>query len=85
MLTVGPRAVAAEEAEPSYSLEGAWYGVVTVGGVPTLSLDTFTSTAERKGVEGTALCAIHPWPVTMPDGTVLSFTGSGHGNSPSGR
>ena len=73
-------AFALEAAEPSqetgpvYSLEGAWYGITNVVGLPpTPTLDTFVSNARRSGVEGTFLC-------TVPAGLAGNQTPSGHGN-----
>ena len=63
-----------QEGGPVYSLEGAWYGVTTFGGIPpTPTLDTFTSNAQRHAVEGTFLCTI---PAAMAGGQ----SPSGHGN-----
>ncbi len=63
-----------QETGPVYSLEGAWYGMVTITSPVTInspSLDTFTSNAQRHGIEGTFLCTIPPFP---------NSTASGHGN-----
>ena len=71
---------AAQQAGPSYSLEGAWFGMASITGFqPTPSLDTFTSNAQRKGNEGTFLCTIPTMQMPIPGG-VLTFTASGHGN-----
>lgn len=69
---------------PVYPLEGAWYGMVSINGLgSTPSLDTFTTNAQRHGVEGTFLCTI-PVVSTMPNplnpNGWLSTTPSGHGN-----
>lgn len=61
---------------PVYSLEGAWYGITSFPGTPippTPTMDTFTSNAQRHGVEGTFLC-------TIPAEIAGSQTPSGHGN-----
>jgi len=74
----------AQQTGPVYALEGAWYGMVTISGMgSTPSLDTFTSNAQRHGVEGSALCTIPavgrmPNP-SDPDGWLAS-TPSAHGN-----
>src|SRR5512134_2392715 len=48
-----------QETGPVYSLEGAWYGMTDIPGLPpTPTLDTFSSNAQRPGVEGTFLCNI---------------------------
>ncbi len=63
-----------QETGPVYSLEGAWYGMVTITSPVTInspSLDTFTSNAQRQGFEGTFLCTISAFP---------NSTDSGHGN-----
>lgn len=65
-----------QETGPVYSLEGAWYGMTTFDGgmiPPTPTLDTFTSNAQRHGVQGSFLCTI---PALMAGGQ----TPSGHGN-----
>jgi hypothetical protein len=67
----------AQENGPVYSLEGAWYGTTTVLGTPTPTLDTFSSDAQRHGVEGTFLCTI---PGTQVVASVLKVTPAGHGN-----
>lgn len=73
-----------QETGPVYQLEGAWYGTVTVTGkAPTASLDTFTSDAQKRGVQGTALCTI-PAAGRLPNpenpAGWLSATPSAHGN-----
>ena len=65
---------ARQERGPVYSIEGAWYGMTDITGVPsTPTLDTFTSNARRSGVEGTFLCNI-------PPGMAGNQTPSAHGN-----
>lgn len=66
----------AQEGPPAHSLEGAWYGITTFDGgliPPTPTFDTFTSNAQRHGVEGSFLCTI---PAEMAGGQ----SPSGHGN-----
>jgi hypothetical protein len=59
---------------PAYSLEGAWYGMTSIAGVPpTPTLDTFAANAQRHGVEGTFLC-------TIPAAFAGGETPSAHGN-----
>ena len=74
---------AAAQNEPVYKMEGAWHGIVTVGMMLTPSLDTFTSDAQRQGVEGTFLCTI-PAVGKMPNPANpsgwLAVSPSGHGN-----
>lgn len=63
-----------QETGPVYSLEGAWYGMTNVVGLPpTPTLDTFVSNAQRSSVEGTFLC-------NLPAGVGGGATSSGHGN-----
>lgn len=65
-----------QETGPVYSVEGAWYGMTTfIGGAipPTPTFDTFTSNAQRPGLEGTFLC-------TIPTAMAGTQTPSGHGN-----
>jgi hypothetical protein len=79
----GQLAGAEQQGGPAYSLEGAWFGLATMQGLPpTPSLDTFTSNAQRQGVEGTFLCTIPAAQMPIPGnpGAYVSFTASGHGN-----
>ena len=63
-----------QETGPVYSLEGAWYGMTNVVGLPpTPTLDTFASNNQRSSVEGTFLC-------TVPAGMAGNQTPSGQGN-----
>jgi hypothetical protein len=65
-----------QDGGPVYSLEGAWYGITNFPGTPippTPTMDTFTSNAQRHGVEGTFLC-------TIPAEIAGGQTPSGHGN-----
>ncbi len=65
-----------QETGPVYSVEGAWYGMTTFPGSaipPTPTMDTFTSNAQRHGVEGSFLC-------TIPAGIAGNQSPSGHGN-----
>ena len=69
---------ASQETGPVYSLEGAWYGMTEIPGIPsTPTFDTFTSNARRPGVEGSFLCTIPAELATLAAG---SFTPAGHGN-----
>ena len=68
------RAPDRQETGPVYSVEGAWYGITDITGLPpTPTLDTFTSNAQRPGREGTFLC-------TVPAAVAGNQTPSGHGN-----
>ena len=74
--SAAPQAPAPQETGPVYSVEGAWYGMTTfTSGVipPTPTFDTFTSNAQRPGLEGTFLC-------TIPAAIAGNMTPSGHGN-----
>ncbi len=69
-----------QETGPVYSIEGAWYGITTFPGTaipPTPTFDTFTSNAQRPGVEGTFLCT---GPAGMLATALGDATPSGHGN-----
>jgi hypothetical protein len=82
--SAAPQADRALETGRVYSLEGAWYGTVTVTGRgPSASPDTFTSDAQKQGVRGTALCTI-PAVGRLPDPSNpagwLSVTPAAHGN-----
>ncbi len=65
-------------------MEGAWYGMVLISSLgSTPSLDTFTSDAQRHGIEGTLVCtipAVSKMPNPMNPNGWLSTTPSGHGN-----
>lgn len=87
MIGMVSRTSLAQEAGPVYSMEGAWYGIASIVGIGELpSLDTFTSNAQRHGVEGTFLCTTpaankmpHPWHMGDPS-YWTALTPSGHGN-----
>jgi hypothetical protein len=65
---------AGRQTGPIYSIEGAWYGMTDIPGMPlTPTMDTFTSNALRPGAEGTFLC-------TVPAALAGGQTPSGHGN-----
>lgn len=54
-----PAADPSQETGPVYSVEGAWYGMTNIVGLPpTPTFDTFVSNARRPGIEGTFLCNI---------------------------
>jgi hypothetical protein len=88
LLAAGVASSAAAQAGPAtgpvYAIEGAWYGIVTISGVgPTPSLDTFTSNAQRHGVEGTFLCtipAVSKMPNPFSPSGWVAATPAGHGN-----
>ena len=74
--SAAPQAPDPQQTGPVYPVEGAWYGMTTfTGGAipPTPTFDTFTSNAQRPGLEGTFLC-------TAPAAIAGSQTPSGHGN-----
>ncbi len=71
---------AQQETGPVYSIEGAWYGMTYFPGTiipPTPTFDTFTSNAQRPGVEGSFLCTGPADMLVLPAGR---FTPSAHGN-----
>ena len=72
------QANARQETGPVYSIEGAWHGMTEIPGLPsTPTMDTFTSNAQRHGLEGSFLCTIPASMAVLPSG---SYTASGHGN-----
>lgn len=75
----------AQDHERHYSLEGAWYGLVTLPGlgisIPTL--DTFTPNHDRPALEGTFLCtvpAVTPYPNPWNLSGWTKQTPAGHGS-----
>ncbi len=81
LVTIGVGRSIAQETNGVYSMEGAWYGVVTLTdlGLSIPSLDTFTSNALKPGVKGTFLCTVPAMTNIGNDGW-LRETPSGHGN-----
>ncbi len=75
----------AQERDRVYSMEGAWYGQISMPdyGLTVPTLDTFTSNPDKPGLEGTFLCTIPAVPEMAnprnPSG-YLKQTPSGHGN-----
>jgi hypothetical protein len=84
LIIAGIGASAAQQTGPVYSMEGAWYGLVSISGLgSTPSLDTFTSDAQRQGDAGTFLCtipAVSKMPNPLNPSGWLGTTSSGHGN-----
>lgn len=75
---------AAQDSIRAYSMEGAWYGLVTLTdlGVSIPTLDTFTSNPLKPGVEGSFLCsvpAIAQYPNPMNPSGWTRQTSSGQG------
>ncbi len=81
IVAVGVSASLAQDRGRDYSMEGAWYGVVTLTdlGMSIPSLDTFTSNPRRPGVKGTFLCTV-PAMTNIGNGGWLRETPAGHGN-----
>jgi len=53
LIIAGIGASAAQQTGPVYSMEGAWYGLVSISGLgSTPSLDTFTQTLRGKATQG---------------------------------
>jgi hypothetical protein len=86
LITAGVSASIAQKTEPVHSMEGSWYGIVSITSptaMSTPSLDTFTSDSQRHAVEGTFICtipAVGKMPNPMNANGWLSTTASGHGN-----
>jgi len=74
-------ALLAQDPEPSYSLDGAWFGKATMVGIPlpVPFMDIFTSDSNNQGQSGTVLCTLQLGKFPSPMGLVSS-TPSGHGN-----
>ncbi len=81
IIALGPDTSFAQERGRSYSMEGAWYGVVTLSdlGLSIPSLDTFTSNPLHPGVKGTFLCTV-PAMTNNGSGGWLRETPAGHRN-----
>jgi hypothetical protein len=83
-VAAGIGASAAREGGPVYSMEGAWYGMVSIRGLgSTPAIDTFSSNALREGYEGTFLCtipAVNKMPNPLNPNGWLAITPTGHGN-----
>ena len=75
-------ALMAQEGEPSYSPEGAWFAWARIVGRPNPFpfLDTYTSDANNQGRSGTVLCTLATRKFTGPTGTPVSVTPSAQGN-----
>ena len=71
----------AQSPEPSYPLDGAWFGQATIPGNPHLVpfMDIFTSDPNTLGQSGSVLCTLQVAAVQSPSG-MLSLTPTGHGN-----
>jgi len=76
-----PPAVTAQGPEPSYSLDGAWFGQATLAGNPRPIpfMDIFTSDPNNPGQSGTVLCTLQVASIQSPMG-VVNLTPTGHGN-----
>jgi len=84
IVAAGIGAFAARGDGSVYSMEGAWYGMVSISGLgSTPAIDTFSSNAQRQGYEGTFLCtipAVNKMPNPLNPNGWLGTTPSGHGN-----
>jgi hypothetical protein len=71
----------AQSSEPSYSIDGAWFGLAAVPGrpAPLPFMDIFTSDLNSPGQSGTVLCTLQLPSMQSPMGQV-SLTPTGHGN-----
>ncbi len=72
-----------QDAERSYSVEGAWLCELKFSEAPNATvyryMDTYTSNPTNPYVSGTVLCTLHPWDFQSPMGLV-STTEAGQGN-----
>ena len=79
-LAICPLALRAQGPEPSYSLDGAWFGQATLPGSPPFPfMDIFTSDPNNPGQSGTVLCTLQLPSGQSPMGQT-SWTPSGQGN-----
>jgi hypothetical protein len=78
---LSPSALWAQGPEPSYSLDGAWFGKATIVGMPlpVPFMDIFTSDLNNQGQSGSVLCTLQVGKSPSPMGLV-SQTPSGHGS-----
>ncbi|MFN0168196.1 MAG: hypothetical protein ACKV22_17360 [Bryobacteraceae bacterium] len=76
-----PSALVAQGPEPSYSLEGAWFGQASFPGAPrpVPFMDIFTPDPNNHGQSGSVLCTLQVGKIQSPMGLV-SLTPTGHGN-----
>ncbi len=60
VLAVGIHRTFAQQSARVYSMDGAWYGVVSLTdlGISIPTLDTFTSNPLKPGLEGSFLCTV---------------------------
>lgn len=70
----------AQNPEPSYSPEGAWFVKATIAGFPaTPYMDTYTSDSNNPARSGTVLCTLPLGKSPSPLG-IITLTASGHGS-----
>ncbi len=75
-------ALPADDDEPSYSLEGAWFGWATIEGLqqPFPFMDLYSADSNNPGRSGAVLCTLVTGPIPEPAGGLVSGTPSSHGN-----
>jgi hypothetical protein len=80
LLAVSAPAALAQEAQASYSPDGAWLAVANMpGGAQVLFMDIYTSNPTAQGQAGTVLCTLSVPAFATPYGK-MAMTASGHGN-----
>lgn len=79
---ISASALPADEDEPSYSLEGAWFGRATIEGLPQPFpfMDLYSSDSNNPGRSGAVLCTLVTGAIPGPAGGLVSGTPSSHGN-----
>jgi len=74
-------ALSAQDGEPSYSLDGAWFGWATIEGLqPFPFMDIYSSDSGNPGRSGPVLCTLSTGVIPGPVGPLVSGTQSAHGN-----
>jgi len=80
LLAVSARAALAQEAQASYSPDGAWLAVADMpGGAQIPFMDIYTSNPTAQGQAGTVLCTLSVPAIETPYGR-MNMTAGGHGN-----
>ncbi|HSL22697.1 MAG TPA: hypothetical protein VK886_14280 [Vicinamibacterales bacterium] len=69
----------AQDAEPQYSPDGAWFAIATISGRTIPFMDIYTSDPTRHGRAGTVLCTLSTPAFQGPYGMTTATMG-GHGN-----
>jgi hypothetical protein len=72
-------ATLAQDPEPEYSPEGAWFAVALIGGLQFPYMDNYTSDSNSQARSGTVLCTLSVSRFPTPIGLV-GMTPTGHGS-----